>query len=257
MSFQQLEISSIESPSPGHFVLQGADQKIQTDHLILAAGPFTTKMAVQLGIELPLEAIAQRKFVIPDPMGVFPRDMPFAIAADSQYLDWSDQEKDMISVDESYRWLLDEFPPGLHIKPESNGHIELGWAFNRQAEAPRWNVSVDEDFPNIVVRGASRFVPGLRSYIDKLPTPVVQYAGYYSRTPENWPLIGPLALENLYIVAGLSGFGTMTACAAGELCAQHMTGYPLPQYQRNFHPIRYEDESMVAEMTALGSDGQL
>ncbi len=257
VSFQQLEISSIESSSSGRYALRGSDEQIEADHLILAAGPFTGELARQLGVDLPLEEIVQRKFVIPDPIGVIPRDMPFTISADSQYLDWNEQEKDIISGDNSYRWLLNEFPPGLHIKPEGRGQIKLGWAFNRQAGLPRWNVPVDEDFPNIVVRGASRFVPGLRAYVDKLPTPVVQYAGYYSRTPENWPLIGPLPLENLYTVAGLSGFGTMTACAAGELCAQHMSGHSLPQYQRNFHPNRYEDEPMVAEMAALGSDGQL
>ena len=82
-------------------------------------------------------------------------------------------------------------------------------------------------------------------------------AGYYSRTPENWPLIGPLQVEGVFSVAALSGFGTMTACAAGELCAAWITDAPLPGYAHYFHPDRYSDPDIMTEISQLGSDGQL
>ncbi|MCZ6619690.1 MAG: FAD-dependent oxidoreductase [Gammaproteobacteria bacterium] len=231
--------------------------QLNVDKLVIAAGPFVSHLAGMLGIELPVESIPQRKFVIPDPCGVIPRDMPFTIFADPQFLNWSDKEKRLISADPEFRWLLEEFPAGLHIKPESRQQIKLGWAYNRERETPKWAIPDDVDFPNVVMRGASRFIPALSQYIDKLPTPVVQFAGYYTRTRENWPIIGPLEGEGVYTVAALSGYGTMAACGAGELCADWIMGERLPSYARNFHPERYGDESIKAEIDSLESDGQL
>jgi glycine/D-amino acid oxidase-like deaminating enzyme len=230
---------------------------LETEKLVLTPGPFINEMAAMLGITLPVESILQRKFVIPDPLNIIPRDMPFTIFADPQHLKWSDEEKQLISADPEYSWLLEEFPAGLHIKPEGRGNIKLGWAFNRQAEAPKWETSDDFDFPNITLRGASRFIPALAPYVDEPPTPMVQFSGYYTRTPENLPLIGPLGPNGLFTVSALSGYGTMAACGAGELCANWMMEDALPDYARYFHPGRYSDFALMAEITRSGSDGQL
>ncbi|MCP4048754.1 MAG: FAD-binding oxidoreductase [Gammaproteobacteria bacterium] len=232
-------------------------RSIKTEKLVLTPGPFINEMAGMLGIELPIESVLQRKFVIPDTQNVIPRNMPFTIFADSQYLQWSDEERALIEDDPEYRWLLDEFPPGLHIKPEGVGNIKLGWAYNRKPEAPRWETSDDFDFPNITLRGASRFIPALKPYVDEPPTPIVQFSGYYTRTAENLPLIGPLDKEGLFTVSALSGYGTMAACSAGELCADWMMGGELPGYAHYFHPDRYGDDQLMAEIHRIGSDGQL
>jgi len=195
----QARVSAIHQPASGGFELQlgrkGAVGTLRAEKLVLAAGPFTSELAGMLGIELPIENFLQRKVVIRDPQCIVPRDMPFTVFADPQKLIWNDEERELISEDPEYRWLLDEFPAGLHIKPESRDQVKLGWAYNRLPEKPRWEPDDDIDFPNIVMRGASRFMPALRAYVEELPTPVVQMAGYYSRTPENWPLIGPLEVE--------------------------------------------------------------
>ena len=231
--------------------------RIKAQQLVLAAGPFVNKLAALLGLELPVKSYLQRKFVIPDPREIIPRDMPFTIFADSQRLNWTDEEQQLFAEDPEYHWLLDEFPPGLHIKPESGSQIKLGWAYNRQSEQPVWTPNTDIEFPSIVMRGASHFIPALEHYVEQLPTPVVQYAGYYTRTKENWPIIGPLDHPNLYAVAALSGYGTMAACAAGELCANWMMNEPLPDYADNFHPNRYHDPAVKAQLALVDSDGQL
>jgi glycine/D-amino acid oxidase-like deaminating enzyme len=255
------EVRAIGACSAGGFTLAlaagGEKTSVETDQLVLAAGPFVRELARMLDIELPVSTIRQHKFLMPDPLAVIPRDMPFTIFADPQYLDWDDSEREMINGDPDYTWLLDEFPAGLHIKPQGGGHVKLGWAYNREPESPHWQPDENADFPSVVLRGASRFIPGLRAYRDKMPTPLVQFSGYYTRTPENWPLIGPLELPGLYAAAALSGYGTMAACAAGELCADHMMGDCLPSYARQFHPNRYEDPEVLAEIAGLSSDGQL
>jgi glycine/D-amino acid oxidase-like deaminating enzyme len=235
----------------------GSHSRLDTKNLLLTPGPFINELAAMVGVSLPVQSILQRKFVIPDPLELIPRDMPFSIFADPQYLNWSEEERSLISESPEYGWLLDEFPAGLHIKPEGAGNIKLGWAYNRRAESPQWQSPDDVDFPNVTLRGASRFIPALSAYVDQTPTPVVQFSGYYSRTPENLPLIGPLSSDGLYTVSALAGFGTMAACGAGELCAAWMTGDALPSYAPHFNPNRYNDAELMAEINRVGSDGQL
>ncbi len=86
----------------------------------------------------------------------------------------------------------------------------------------------------------------------------MQFSGYYTRTPENWPVIGPLEQHpDLYTIAALSGYGTMTTCAAGELLAQWMMDEPRPDYAGHFHPGRYENPVIMAEISSIKSDDQL
>jgi glycine/D-amino acid oxidase-like deaminating enzyme len=257
----QARVTAIHQPDSGSFELKldrnGTSETLHAEKLIISAGPFSSELTAMLGIELPIENFLQRKIVIRDPLRIVPRDMPFTVFADPQKLNWSDDERELISTDPDYCWLLDEFPAGLHIKPESADQVKLGWAYNSTPSTPRWETENDFDFPNIVMRGASRFMPALKAYVEELPTPVVQMAGYYSRTPENWPLIGPLQVKGAYVVAALAGFGTMVACAAGELCANWIMGNSLPDYARNFHPDRYSDSDIMTEISHIESDGQL
>ncbi len=260
VKFVQASVEGIERQASG-FTLRlssnGAHSQLDTEKLVLSPGPFINELAAMVGVNLPVESILQRKFVIPDPLNLIPREMPFSIFADPQHLSWSDEDRALISESPEYSWLLDEFPAGLHIKPEGKGHIKLGWAYNRKAEAPQWQSPDDIDFPNVTLRGASRFIPALSAYVEQTPTPVVQFSGYYTRTPENLPLIGPLPCEGLYTVSALAGFGTMAACSAGELCAAWMSGEKLPAYAPYFHPGRYEDRDLMAEINQVNSDGQL
>ena len=76
-------------------------------------------------------------------------------------------------------------------------------------------------------------------------------------TPENWPLIGPMRREGAFLAGALSGFGTMAACAAGELCARWIVGAPLPAYAGQLGLARYEDEALIAELRSQESKGVL
>ena len=255
VKFMQAEITDV-SRVAGAFQLSIESETIVTQQFIISAGPFTPRLAKQLDIELPVYSVAQRKFVMPDPHQVIPRDMPFTIVADSQTLNWSESELDLIASDAQYAYLLEEFPAGLHIKPEGKNHIKMGWAYNNKAEHPQWKLDTDEDFPSIAIRGASRYIPAMAAYLDNIPTPVVQYAGYYTRTRENLPLIGWLE-SNLLVVGALAGYGTMSACAAGSLCAKYISKTALPDYARYLAPQRYADPQLMREIDAVNADGQL
>lgn len=254
--FIQAEITGIKHAAGGYQVELNHQDTLNSEKVIICAGPYSVELAQYLDIALPVYSVAQRKVVMPDPLKIIPRDMPFTIYADRQHLNWSDEELELISADEQFARLLDEYPAGLHIKPEGHNQIKLGWAFNTQAQAPQWEIDIDPHFADIVLRGASRFIPGLVDYIDKIPAPVVQFSGYYTRTRDNLPVIGRLD-DNLLIVSSLAGYGTMAGCAAGQLCAGHLSRSSLPGYAKFFEPVRWQNPALMQEITKIRDDGQL
>jgi glycine/D-amino acid oxidase-like deaminating enzyme len=257
LKYVQGEILGITKEKSKFQILLDTKKSISANKVVIAAGPFINNIGNMLGIQFPVENIPQRKFIIPDPKNIIPKSMPFTIYADSQFLAWSDKEIAFFASEEKYKWLLDEFPGGIHIKPEGEG-IKLGWAFNKMSEAPKWEPSNFDFFPQIVLKGASHFIPQLSEYENNIPTPIIEYSGYYTRTKENWPLIGPTEVQNTFVIGALSGYGTMAACAAGKLCSEYILNIKeLPNYATYFHPLKYQNQDIVMEINELKSDGQL
>ena len=114
----------------------------------------------------------------------------------------------------------------------------------------------DPAYPEIALRGLATMIPGLRAYFGRAPRPVVD-GGYYLKTRENRPLIGPLPVERAFVVGALSGYGLMASPAAGELLAAWVTGAPRPTYAPAFQLERYEDPEYQKLLENWGSSGQL
>ena len=83
-------------------------------------------------------------------------------------------------------------------------------------------------------------IPGLAAYVEQRPRALID-GGYYCKTPENRPLIGPLPVSGAFVLGALSGMGVMSSHASAELLAAHVTGDRLPVYAKWFLPSRYED----------------
>jgi glycine/D-amino acid oxidase-like deaminating enzyme len=253
----QGEILDIEKKDSEFKIMLDSQKSINADKVVIAAGPFINNIAKMLDFEFPVTNTLQRKFIIPDPDNIIPKNMPFTIYADSQYLDWSKEEVDFFSSEEKYKWLLNKFPGGLHIKPETEG-IKLGWAYQTEQINPTWEIPTFDFFPQVVLKGASRFIPELARYENNIPTPLIEYAGHYTRTDENWPLIGNTKLDNVFVIGALAGYGTMGACAAGKLCSSYVLNKSdLPDYAIYFNPLRYQNETIKKEMSEINNDGQL
>ncbi len=257
MRFHQGEIMAVEQKSSGFEIMLDSQGVLEVDQLVLAAGPFLNRLAAMVGLKFPIINTLQHKFIIPDPKKIIPPDMPFTIYADAQTLDWSAEEAQFFESEEKYHWMLQRFPAGLHIKPDSGG-IKMGWAIQRGDEIPSWETTKLEFFPQVVLKGASRFIPALREYEAQIPSPLITYSGYYTRTKENLPLIGPTEKQGVFVVGALAGYGTMSGCAAGELCAGHILGESLlPDYAAYFVPQRYADPEIMKEIESTDGDGQL
>ena len=65
--------------------------------------------------------------------------------------------------------------------------------------------------------------------------------GYYTKTVDNHPLIGPSVVDGVFVNAAFSRFGLMVAPAVGVLVAAYITGSTLPEYAPAFALARYDD----------------
>jgi glycine/D-amino acid oxidase-like deaminating enzyme len=234
----------------------GRRHSLEATHLVLAAGPMQKEMAQMIGLDLPIYAERHHKVSFADADGV-PRSAPMMIWLDAQHLPWADDERAALEADDEARWLLEEFPAGVHGRPDG-AHATLV-LFNHHGGAVAPEFPLPEPPPHyaeIAMRGMSTMVPGLRAYAGKPTRPYVD-GGYYVKTRENRPLIGPTPIEGVYISCGYSGFGVMASCAGGELIARHITGAPLPDYAPAFLLSRYQDPEYISLLDRWGDGGQL
>lgn len=228
--------------------------------LVIAAGPFVNQLLACLGEQVRVRNVLQQKFAFEDSLGAIPLDQPFSVDLDEQVLEWSDDEREMLASDEQFACLTEAMPGNVHRRVDGGKGrrwLRLGWAYNDRAGEPKWSPALDERYPEIVLRAASRLNPALKPYIDRMPAARHHYGGYYTMTDENLPIIGPLATEGAFVVTGLSGFGTMAACAAGDCCARWVNdATPMP-YAGPMSLARYDDASFMQELAQNRNRGVL
>lgn len=237
-----------------------ASSVVRADVMVNAAGPYVAEVAALLGETLPVSTVFQQKIAFEDVQGVIDRRMPFAIDLDGQVIDWTDEERALLADDPATRWLTEPMPGAIHCRPDGGERgrwIKLGWAYNKQPSVPTADLSTDENFPEIVLRGASRLNPGLRAYYGRLPGRLSHYGGYYTMTRENWPLIGPMATKGAFVAGALSGYGTMGACATGALIAAWILGETLPDFACPLSLARYDDKALMQGLLSATNTGVL
>ena len=93
-----------------------------------------------------------------------------------------------------------------------------------------------------------------RAYNGKTPRPID--GGYYMRTRENRPLIGPVPVEGAYISCAFSGFGVMASCAGQELVAATSPRLRA-RLCASLSLSRYDDVAYSALLDRWGDGGQL
>lgn len=239
----------------------GRDITIDTPVFVNAAGPYARAVGELCGVSLPLFSEAHYKIAIEDTLGVVDRNTGLVILDDAQSLAWSDEEREELAADEGTRWLTEPLPAGIHLRPEGYGSAKtvlMLWDYHsaHRFDAPDYPLPDDPFYPEVVLRGMTRLAPGLAAYLDRLPHAYVD-GGYYTKTEENRPLIGPVGPDGAYVCAAFSGFGLMAAPAAAELLAQQITGTPRASYEPAFLPSRYDSAEYRAKVAQWGSTGQL
>jgi glycine/D-amino acid oxidase-like deaminating enzyme len=232
---------------------------IATPRFVNAAGPYAGRVGRLLGVELPLYCERHGKVAFNDTLRAMPREAPMTIWTDPVRLPWSDEERAEFRHSPEHCRLLDEFPAGVHGRPEGAGEspvVLLIWTYEVEPVEPVFPMEFDPAYGEIALRGMSRVVPALAGYFPRLPRCVVD-GGYYTKTRENRFLACPLPVEGAYLLGGLSGYGLMSSNGAADLLADHITGRPLPRYAPAFRLDRYDDPAYLKLIEAWGDGGQL
>ena len=235
----------------------GASERIDTARLVIAAGPFVNRVAALIGVDLPIFSERHIKITFDDHRHAVPRDAPLIIWTDPVHLPWDDEERDALGADPDSAYLLEPFVAGVHGRPLGAGNsLILYWTYDCEPTEPTFPLEWDPHLPEITLRGMSRMVPRLAEYFDRMPRPYVD-GGYYTKTRENRPLMGPLPVEGAFVHAAFSGFGIMAALGAAELTADHLLGAPLPEHAPAFTLERYDDPRYRKSLEDWDGSGQL
>ena len=233
--------------------------RIITKTFVNAAGPLLREVGQMMSVDLPVFCERHLKVAFNDYLGVVPREAPMLIWDDPLALRWSEDERQFLAESDELQWLLDLLPPGIHTRPEGgpgSTTMLMLWAYDTTPVPPVSPLLIDPEFPDVVLRGMVSMIPGLQTYVNRIPKPFID-GGYYIKTRENRPLIGSLPVDGAYVVGALSGFGVMAASGAGELMASHIVNAPIPEYALAFSLSRYEDPVYQAKLMQWDSIDQL
>ncbi|MBL0938317.1 MAG: FAD-binding oxidoreductase [Gemmatimonadaceae bacterium] len=239
----------------------GAGVEIACPVFVNAAGPHARQVGAMCGMDLPLFSEAHYKIAVEDVHGVVDRGTGLVILDDPVPLAWSDDERVELAADSDTAWLTKSLPAGIHLRPEGYGAsktVLMLWDYHgdHRYDVPEFPLPEDPYYSEVVLRGMCALAPGLAPYVERLPHCYVD-GGYYTKTVENRPLIGPAGADGAYVCAAFSGFGLMAAPAAAELLAGQIVGRGRPEYERAFLLSRYEDAEYREILGRWGGTGQL
>lgn len=234
--------------------------EISTRAIVLAVGPLLPNIAQRLEIDLPVYNELHGKITMRDSARVFPRSGDLFLWSDPLTLEWSASERANLAASAETRRLLDELPPSVHYLPkgtDDDPQIMALWTYDAHRADFEESPAFQPNYAELVLRGLVRMIPKARVYSGQGRAVFVD-GGYYCKTRENRPLIGPLPIEGAFVVGALSGFGVMASQGAAELVSAHLVGGALPAYAPSFMLSRYNDLEYRAQLETWDArSGQL
>jgi glycine/D-amino acid oxidase-like deaminating enzyme len=179
--------------------------------LLLAAGPWTTVLAEQVGARLPLTV--ERHVVATGAWGTA-NPLPFGHA-------------DLVN--------------DYYCKPEGDHLFCLGWLKPAdRADPDIYSEGITPDETEDLFAAAT----GRVKTLDRTE-PRRGWAGLYDVSPDWQPVIGEIA-ENVFVDAGTSGHGFKLAPALGRHVADLITGGPVDIGLQQFHPRRFDEAALLS-----------
>ena len=223
--------------------------RIDTDRVVLAAGPGLPDVLRMLGVEIPLVHELHGKLTLRDVAAAIPRDLPMMIWTDPVTLDWTPAERAAIEHEGDHA-ILGRMPGGVHVRPLDEGSgdlVYLIWTYDMVPRAPIEPPTFPRWYGEAVVRGIMRAVPAMARYAGRAHEGLVD-GGYYCKAIDNRPIIGPLGVEGAWAFGALSGYGIMSSHAGAELLGAHVVGDPLPPHAAALLPSRFADPVYAARL---------
>lgn len=119
----------------------------------------------------------------------------------------------------------------VYLVPRENGELVVG----ATSEELGWDTTVTAGGVYELLRDAHELVPG----ITELPLTETQ-AGLRPCSPDNAPLLGPTALEGLFLATGHYRNGVLLTPVTGDAMATVLATGELPDEARAFTPRRFD-----------------
>ena len=177
---------------------------ISTSHAVIACGPLSALLAAASGITLPITTVRRQRVILPEARLV-PPEAPMVIDEDT----------------------------GVHWRPAMNGAFLLFSDPSTPPSPPTEQVPTDEAMAFQLLDPHSplalaHLAPFWRQLWEHNTVPWSVQAGQYTMTPDRLPLIGPTAIEGLWIHTGYNGHGVMLSPAAAKVLVDALTGALAP-----------------------------
>jgi sarcosine oxidase subunit beta len=175
---------------------------VATDTVIVAAGPFTARVAALAGVDVVLRPTLRQKLVIPE-LPAVPADAPMTI----------DEET------------------AAHWRPSMRGCLALFTDADAQPGEPHDPVPIEHEWAFGLLDPSSdhalaRVAPFWRDVWADGASSVHWYlqAGQYEYTPDRRPYLGPVGPDGLHLNGGYSGHGIMAGTGGSRLVVDLLTG---------------------------------
>ncbi len=235
-------------PLPGdrwRIRLEGG-RMLEARQCVLATGPALASQLSRLGTEIGVRHEVHRRAWFSDPTGAFPRHYPLTIWEESVPLPVAGSPPG---------------PTGAHARPlteEVGGGFWGLWDVRPLERNPLTGpIEPDPDFPADVLHALGEMLPGLRRVAGGC-LHRQSVSGYYCKSPDQLPLVGPWKYPGLYLHGCFSGYGLMVSQGAADILARTLVGQALPAWGAGLDPRRFLDPQYLASIPMQGADpGQL
>ncbi|KAG2791111.1 hypothetical protein PC129_g8329 [Phytophthora cactorum] len=241
----------------------GDTLEVATPNVVFATGPLFERTLDMLkqremsNYDVPIINELHCRAIVDDVDRVLPPTMPLTFDSDPMgKLEISDADRKEIMADPSAARMLKEYPGGVHVRPYNGDKMMAVWTYDIEPVPAHYPVEdvLDRRFPEVCVRGLTRMFPQVKSYLTRPEVRDSFYVsgGYYCKTLDNLPLIGPApnTIGGVYLQSAMTGVGLMSSAASGHLLATHVMGETLEgcglaNHVDAFLPSRFEDQAYV------------
>jgi sarcosine oxidase subunit beta len=186
---------------------------IACDYAVVAAGPFSARVAALAGLHLDLRPTIRHKLVVPD-LAALPADGPMTIHEET----------------------------AAHWRPGLRGGYALWTEADTPFGEPLENVPTTVDFAFALLdpkspRSLARLSPIWADAWNDGDLYWLLQAGQYTYTADHRPLLGPSDVAGLVLNCGYSGHGIMASAAGSRVVVDALVG-PIQPMENPFRPQR-------------------
>jgi sarcosine oxidase, subunit beta len=194
---------------------------IETDLVIIAAGPFSGELSATAGVQLPIRTVVRQKLILPTAPEV-PAGAPMTIDDDT----------------------------GAHWRPALQGAYVLFTDPTTAPTPPTENITPDHSLASRLLDpdssiAVARVAPFWQDIWERNSANWLLQGGQYTMTPDRRPLLGGTQIEGLFVNTGYSGHGIMGSPAGSRLLIDVLSGRLAPdnnpfRLDRTFAPREHD-----------------